>query len=94
MIHTPSKLIVTAAAAMLLTTGAALADREVKRIDHPNGKSTFAVKPSKRTTTVAVYANGQGVAPEVDGSAKRAEGRTTRIQLGRGQYIPVRNNNR
>ncbi|RYD75537.1 MAG: hypothetical protein EOP84_18145 [Verrucomicrobiaceae bacterium] len=86
---TSSKFLLTAAAALVFTTTAALADREVRRIDHPNGRATFVAKPTTRTTTVGIFANEQGLAPTSSAQPGRSDKRVTRIQLGRGQYIPL-----
>ncbi len=88
--QTPSKVVLAVAATMLLTSGAALANREVRRIDHPNGPSTYVVKPSKRITTIAIDAKGRGISGDEAADAGAASKRTVRIQMGRGQYIPVR----
>ena len=89
MTHISPKIIVAAAAAMLFTSGVALANPQS---EHPNGSSSSAVKPNKFTT--AASASGQGIASERGESATRSKGRAIRIQLGRGQYIPVQSNNR
>lgn len=92
MLPTPSKFILPLTAAMLLTASPAFAERKVKRIDHPNGAPTFVAQPGQRKTTVGLYANDRGSAKAIQ--AQRTENRIVRLQLGRGQYIPLRMGNR
>jgi hypothetical protein len=92
MTTTSSKLLF-AAAALLVTSGAAFAELETVRIEHPNGPATYAYRQVSRPTTVAVYAGEQGAARATTESA-RPEKRTVVIHQGRGQTQRIQVENR
>jgi hypothetical protein len=56
---TLSKMVLVSLAATLLGSGASFAEQVVRRIDHPNGQSTYVVVPRERAhrvPTIGVYA--------------------------------------
>lgn len=91
-----SKTTLALAAGLLLAgTGAARADLDLVRLNHPNGPATYVFRPSASATTVAAASHGRSLLGSNSPTAVQAEASEERklvLHQGRGQTRHVKVN--